>query len=182
MRNRIFKIAIALFLLTFISTKFINMYNNDLIEKANVKIADKKNEMELNKTKDLDKKLKNEDLAINEKKLSKDDEVIKNYLNTLFNVKDKKELTLKYNEVSDDFLNQESLNMILPLNETGLYDKKDLGKQNISVKSVESNVISQSSGSYTYLSLISLNDDRSFYLNYTIDPQENVNDIKYIKR
>lgn len=182
MKNKIFKIAIALFLLTFVSTKFINMYNNDLIEKANVKIADKKNEMELNKTKDLDKKLKNEDLAINEKKLSKDDEVIKNYLNSLFKVKDKKELTLKYNEVSDNFLNQESLNMILPLNEVGLYDKKNLGKQNLSVKSVESNVVSQSSGSYTYLSLISLNDDRSFYLNYTIDPQENVSDIKYIKR
>lgn len=182
MKNKIFKIAIALFLLTFVSTKFINMYNNDLIEKANVKIADKKNEMELNKTKDLDKKLKNEDLAINEKKLSKDDEVIKNYLNSLFKVKDKKKLTLKYNEVSDNFLNQESLNMILPLNEVGLYDKKNLGKQNLSVKSVESNVVSQSSGSYTYLSLISLNDDRSFYLNYTIDPQENVSDIKYIKR
>lgn len=182
MRNKIFKIAIVIFLLTFISTKFINMYNNDLIEKANVKIADKKNEMELNKTKDLDKKLKNEDLAINEKKLVKDDEVIKNYLNSLFKVKDKKELTLKYNEVSDSFLNQESLNMILPLNEVGLYDKKDLGKENISVKSVESNVVSQSSGSYTYLSLISLEDDRSFYLNYTIDPQENVSDIKYIKR
>lgn len=182
MRNKIFKIAIVIFLLTFISTKFINMYNNDLIEKANVKIADKKNEMELNKTKDLDKKLKNEDLAINEKKLLKDDEVIKNYLNSLFKVKDKKELTLKYNEVSDNFLNQESLNMILPLNEVGLYDKKDLGKENISVKSVESNVVSQSSGSYTYLSLISLEDDRSFYLNYTIDPQENVSDIKYIKR
>lgn len=182
MRNKIFKIAIVVFLLTFISTKFINMYNNDLIEKANVKIADKKNEMELNKTKDLDKKLKNEDLAINEKKLLKDDEVIKNYLNSLFKVKDKKELTLKYNEVSDSFLNQESLNMILPLNEVGLYDKKDLGKQNLSVKSVESNVVSQSSGSYTYLSLISLEDDRSFYLNYTIDPQENVSDIKYIKR
>lgn len=182
MRNKIFKIAIVVFLLTFISTKFINMYNNDLIEKANVKIADKKNEMELNKTKDLDKKLKNEDLAINEKKLLKDDEVIKNYLNLLFKVKDKKELTLKYNEVSDSFLNQESLNMILPLNEVGLYDKKDLGKQNLSVKSVKSNVVSQSSGSYTYLSLISLEDDRSFYLNYTIDPQENVTDIKYIKR
>lgn len=182
MRNKIFKIAIVVFLLTFISTKFINMYNNDLIEKANVKIADKKNEMELNKTKDLDKKLKNEDLAINEKKLVKDDEVIKNYLNSLFKVKDKKELTLKYNEVSDNFLNQESLNMILPLNEVGLYDKKDLGKENLSVKSVESNVVSQSSGSYTYLSLISLEDDRSFYLNYTIDPQENVSDIKYIKR
>lgn len=182
MRNKIFKIAIVVFLLTFISTKFINMYNNDLIEKANVKIADKKNEMELNKTKDLDKKLKNEDLAINEKKLLKDDEVIKNYLNSLFKVKDKKELTLKYNEVSDNFLNQESLNMILPLNEVGLYDKKDLGKENLSVKSIESNVVSQSSGSYTYLSLISLEDDRSFYLNYTIDPQENVSDIKYIKR
>ena len=182
MRNKIFKIAIALFLLTFISTKFINMYNNDLIEKANVKIADKKNEMELNKTKDLDKKLKNEDLAINEKKLLKDDEVIKNYLNSLFKVKDKKELTLKYNEVSDSFLNQESLNMILPLNEVGLYDKKNLGKENLSVKSIESNVVSQSSGSYTYLSLISLEDDRSFYLNYTIDPQENVSDIKYIKK
>lgn len=182
MKNKIFKIAIALFLLTFVSTKFINMYNNDLIEKANVKIADKKNEMELNKTKDLDKKLKNEDLAINEKKLLKDDEVIKNYLNSLFKVKDKKELTLKYNEVSDSFLNQDSLNMILPLNEVGLYDKKNLGKQNLSVKSVESNVVSQSSGSYIYLSLISLNDDRSFYLNYTIDPQENVSDIKYIKR
>lgn len=182
MRNKIFKIAIVVFFLTFISTKFINMYNNDLIEKANVKIADKKNEMELNKTKDLDKKLKNEDLAINEKKLVKDDEVIKNYLNSLFKVKDKKELTLKYNEVSDNFLNQESLNMILPLNEVGLYDKKDLGKENLSVKSIESNVISQSSGSYTYLSLISLEDDRSFYLNYTIDPQENVSDIKYIKR
>lgn len=180
-------VTLIAFLVTFTGYKIFSTYNNKMVVESNKALSSKKDEKELLSTK-VSKKDDQVYTTFDSDKIKKDKEVIRKYLENELSFTSINDLKVKASRSEDKFETSRSFKYFFPTKFDGseeevLANKSEIEKGiKIKVNKIDQNVLSVTSGSYNYLSVLSLNvNDRevNMLLKYSIDPDGNITNINY---
>lgn len=184
--KKFFTITLIAFLVSFVGYKVVSTYNNKIVVESNKELSSKKDEKELLSTK-VSKKDDQVYTTFDPEKIKKDKKTINNYLENELSFSSMNDLKVKASKNEEKFETGRSFKFFFPTqngdSDESLVTKGEIEKGiKIKVNNIDQNVLSVTSGSYNYLSVVNLKvNDReiNMLLKYSVDPDGNITNINY---
>lgn len=184
--KKFFTATLIAFLVTFVGYKVVSTYNEKIVVESNKELSSKKDEKELLSTK-VSRKNDQVYTTFDPEKIKKDENSIKKYLENELSFSSVNDLKVKASKNEERFESTESFNFFFPTKsddlEKALASRSEIEKGiKIKVNNIDQNVLSVTSGSYNYLSIVNLKvNDREIkmLLKYSVDPDEDISNINY---